>query len=156
MSNKRGQQKISFGMIFSIILIILFISFAAWGVYKLINLKKEVEIEKFPDDLQDDVDELWKGSYGEQTPEPYSLPKEVDMVCFVKPEYGKENLELIERREEGMDKTIRKFEIEHVDIEGTIGEDDRYCIDTVDNKVGLTLIKDQDNPNVIIERSGGE
>jgi len=151
MKQKRGQQKLSFGMIFSIILIVLFISFAVWGVTKLIQTKENVEIEKFPSDLQDDVDEVWKSTYGEQKTS-YTLPKEIDKVCFMKTDFGK-NMKLTEKKD-GLDRTRGEYNIEHIDIDSIVseGEGGEYCIENVDKNIKLTLKKEEGNSQVIIEK----
>ena len=78
----RGQIKLSFGMIFSIILIIVFISFAFFAIQKFLGLGETISVGKFADDFQFDVDKLWKSSQGSQELE-YSLPKGIKQVCFM-------------------------------------------------------------------------
>ena len=86
---KRGQMKISFGMIFSIILIIIFISFAFFAIKKFIGIQDAMKIGQFGDQLQSDIDKLWRGSQGSQEVE-YFIPSKIESVCFVDDEY--ENL----------------------------------------------------------------
>ncbi|GAH39661.1 unnamed protein product, partial [marine sediment metagenome] len=79
---KRGQLKLSFGMIFSIILIIIFIAFAFFAVKKFLNIGTSAQIGKFKNDLQSDIDRIWRGSQGSEEQE-YFLPSKVKYVCFV-------------------------------------------------------------------------
>jgi len=149
MKQKRGQQKLSFGMIFSIILIVLFISFAVWGVTKLINTKEGIEIEKFPSDLQDDVDSIWKSTSGEQKVS-YSLPKEIDKVCFMQTDFDK-NMKLTEKKD-GLDRTRGEYKIEHLDIDSIVREGGEYCIENTDKTIKLTLKKEEGSSQIIIEK----
>ncbi len=77
---KRGQIKLSFGMIFSIILIIIFLIFAFYGIKMILNFQKEANIGKFVNDLQNDVNKMWQNS-GSQI-KTYILPKNIEEVCF--------------------------------------------------------------------------
>jgi len=43
MNEKRGQLKLSFGMIFSIILIIVFLGFAFFGIQKFMDYQKSIQ-----------------------------------------------------------------------------------------------------------------
>ena len=71
---KRGQMKLSFGMIFSIILIIVFISFAFYAIQKILEMQELMKVGKFKDNLEADIDSAWKGSQRSQEVE-YILPK---------------------------------------------------------------------------------
>ena len=65
-SNKRGQMKLSFCMIFSIILILAFLAFTVYAIRKFLGIQTSVQIGKFGDDLQTDVDKMWRGSQGSE------------------------------------------------------------------------------------------
>ena len=87
---KSGQVKLSFGMIFSIILIIIFLVFAFYVIGKFLDMKGSVEAGKFIGSLQTDVDKMWKSSQGSQELE-YSVPSGIEQVCFAdisEPERG--------------------------------------------------------------------
>lgn len=141
----------SFGMIFSIILIILFVSFAVWGITKLLNIQEKVGVEKFPDELQEDINDIWGSSHGEQK-KSYELPKKVGSVCFVDEEYP-ENLFLKEKKEGGIEKEIGRYEIKHLDIEKTTQEKEEICIQN-EGEINLKLIKERNNPNITIVENG--
>jgi len=127
---KRGQMKISFGMIVSVILIIVFISFAFFAIGKFLDLQRSVEVGQFTNNLQFDIDKIWK-SQGAQEVE-YRLPSKIEKVCFVdysslergedisiyddlkKAFYGSENLIFYPVGSgEGLDSTI----IQNIDLE---------------------------------------
>ncbi|MFZ1970906.1 MAG: hypothetical protein WAU65_01870 [Candidatus Nanoarchaeia archaeon] len=82
MRNKRGQIQLSFGMIFSIVLIIVFIGFAFFVIQKFLGLQDSVKISQFSDNLQKDVNVVWNSDQSSQT-KSYSLPSSIKEVCFV-------------------------------------------------------------------------
>ena len=63
---KRGFMEISFGMIFSIILIIVFLAFAFFGIKKLLEVQESAMISQFEKNLQDNIDTMWKGPQGQR------------------------------------------------------------------------------------------
>jgi hypothetical protein len=138
--DKKAQMKISFGMIFSIILIIVFISFAFFGIKKFINLQEEVVLQKFPKDLQDDVDKLWNSNQG-SVELSYSLSKRsVSEVCFENDGY--DNLAI--KNKEG--KTIGRKNIEHLSFEG------RVCFENTEGKISIFLEKNYGESEVKISK----
>jgi len=131
--DKRGQMKLSFGMIFSIFLIIIFIAFAVYAITKFINLQKTIQIESFGNGLQEDVNNMWKSPRGSQ-PETYSLPNKIEAVCFTNNEFNNlmfRSSELIDRKN-----------IIHIDISKITTSEDPYCISNINGKVKLIISKD--------------
>ena len=141
---KKAQMKLSFGMIFSILLIIIFIAFAFYAINKFLNLQKTVEIETFVENLQADVNKIWASSKGSQQ-ESYSVPKRINSICFVKNEFG--NLQFISEKD-----YFLPADIEHLDILKIIGVENQFCIPNVDGKITLTLKKDFGENSVTITR----
>ena len=137
---KRGQMKISFGMIFSIILIIIFVSFAFFAVKKFMGIQDAMKIGQFGDSLQSDVNQLWRGSQGSQEVE-YFLPSKIESVCFVDDEY--ENLVF------HSESFIEGKKIDNIDIE-KITEEGDFCIDVIKGKIKMTIKKDYGEALVII------
>ena len=82
--NKKAQQMMSmpFGMIFSIILIIVFLVVAFMVIRHFLGLQKCSEIALFAKDLQDTVDKVWKSSTSTEN-FAVKLPGSLDEVCFV-------------------------------------------------------------------------
>jgi hypothetical protein len=138
---KRGQMKMSFGMIFSIILIIAFLAFAFYAIRNFLGMQQEVQINQFKENFQDDIDRLWKGTSGSKLVE-YPLPSRIEKVCFYQDELGLHNMLLQE------EKIFTEHNIKHLDIIGTIGEESEVCKDVVDGKISLKLEKDYSNPLV--------
>ena len=152
---KKGDLSISFGMIFSIILIVIFIIFSFWAIQKFLGIQNSAEAGKFTGDLQADVDKIWRGSEGSQMQE-YLLPASVKYVCFA--DYvsnargknliffkdlnqafnGEENLFFYPiGSANGFDSTS----IKHIDIGKTTIEDNPLCFENIKGKVSLTIKK---------------
>ena len=141
---KRGQMKLSFGMIFSIFLIIVFIAFAFYAISKIVNLQKGIQVEQFVDNLQQDVKKVWLSSKSSQE-ETYSLPDNIDSICFRKDEFNN----LIFRSSEFVDsRNIKYLDI----LKITAGGEDPYCINNIDGKIKLSLKKDFGETLVTITR----
>ena len=129
-------MKLSFGMIFSIFLIIVFLAFAFYVIPKFLNLQENITIKKFIDDFQNDVDKMWKSAQGSQEVE-YSLPTEIEEICF-------RNSELY-FKPIGVGGDSDYTEIEHLDVT------DGFCIESVYGKIKMTIKKDFDEVLVRIE-----
>ena len=127
-------MKLSFGMIFSIILIVIFIAFAFWGIKIFLGIQNEMKIGQFAEGLQSDIDKMWKGSQGSQEVE-YLLPSKIESVCFKDDEYD-ENLIF------HSDDFIGGEEIEHINIEKITENENPFCIENVKGKVKMTIKKD--------------
>ena len=159
---KRGtkaQLELSFGMIVSIILIIIFISFSFYAIKKFLSLGDSTVIAKFKENLQNDVNRLWQGSQGVWSPASgYALPKAIEYVCFVdfskdakgnkkdfyiklKQVYfgGSENLVFYPV---GSGEGLDALTITHLDIEKITSVNNPYCIENKNGKVKLTIKKE--------------
>lgn len=135
MNKKEGQSQISFGMIFAIILIVVFIAFAVYGVVKILHGFRIAQVATFKSDFQLDINDMWTSTQGSQKVE-YPLPRSIEQVCF------------INRRDENMYFIPNDFQgeiLEHLNISGTIAASretpKRLCIDTADGKISMTLKK---------------
>lgn len=135
-------MKLSFGMIFSIFLIIIFIVFAVYVIQKFVVLQDSVKTEQFSENLQNDVDKMWRGSQGSQQVS-YSISNKIISVCFVDDEY--ENLIF------NSEKMLGGEMIEHLDIEKTLGGKNSLCMQNTDGKIRMTLKKDYGEALVTIE-----
>jgi type II secretory pathway pseudopilin PulG len=78
---KRGQMQISFGVIFSIIIIIFTIAIAFYVISYFLKLQRCTNLELFYKDLETKVDKAW---YGTESRETYkaAIPSGVDYICF--------------------------------------------------------------------------
>lgn len=160
--NKRGQIKLSFGMIFSIILIIFFIAFAIYGINYFLRMQKTLEIGTFVNEFQEDINDMWKSSKASQEVS-YSLPKEIEMICFINSSdsFRGEYKEIGEDFDRIYYKTknlvfyptgfadLDAVQIEHLDMETILENNNPNCFSN-SPKVEFTLKKDSSNPLVIV------
>jgi len=139
-------MELSFGMLFSIILIIIFIAFAVYGIGKFLNLQKNIQTKTFVNDLNYDIDKLWR-SQGSQ-PVTYTVPVNVERVCFSEDEFEKDiNMEI--RGE----KSIETYDIVHAklsdDFSSGKGGD---CVSVEKGKIALQLEKEYKETLVTIRK----
>ena len=153
---KRGQLKLSFGMIFSIILIIIFISFAFFAINKFLDVQNTIQVVRFADEFQSDIDKIWKGSQGSEEKK-YFLPKKVVYVCFIDYSLDKkgENKNFYEELKQiyyenenmffypiGSAQGLNAKEIKHIDLEKITENENPFCVEKVDGKVRFIIKKD--------------
>ena len=83
MVRKRGQQMMgmSFGMIFAIFMIVIFIVIAFIAINSVLGISCASQIGLFYEDFQDSIDDAWAGQYTEKTFK-VNLCKEIKKVCF--------------------------------------------------------------------------
>jgi len=136
-------MNISFGMIFSIILIIIFLSFGIYAITQFLEMQKDIQIKKFLSDLQSDVDKMWKSPKG-STPIVYILPTEIISVCFKVDDF--QNLEF------NSEKLLGGGNIENIDIANMTSQENPYCIQNIKGKTSLVLKKDYGETLVKITR----
>lgn len=124
-----GQMAMSFGMIFSIILIIIFLVFAFYGIKKFLDLQKEVQVKSFINDLQDDIDKMQKSFEGSQERN-YIVPTKIEKICFVNED---KNLQLLGEKYSDAKK------INGINLEKMLGNKKEYCIQNTDGKIKIQL-----------------
>jgi hypothetical protein len=78
---KRGQLEISFGMIFSIIIIIAVIATSFYVIQYFTKLSKCTTIGLFYEGIQSEVNEAWQGTTS-KTLFSGNVPSSTDYVCF--------------------------------------------------------------------------
>lgn len=148
-SNKRGQMKISFGMIFSIILIIIFIGVAIYGITQFLALKDSAQIGKFKDDLQGEINNIWNSGIGKQTFSG-SLPGKIERVCFAKEEEGfKMNL-----YEDAEGFSSNDFDIDNAEVaeDADTEDDDGLCFPNEGGSISIRLEKGEGD--ALVQLSG--
>jgi len=143
MGDKTGQMKLSFGMIFSIILIVIFIAFAFYAIRIFLGIQDEMKIEQFGNGLQTDVDKMWKSSQGSQEVE-YLLPSKIESVCFSDDEYQN----LIFHSEE----FVGGKKIQHIDIEKITEDENPFCVENIKGKIKMIIKKDYGEALVTITK----
>lgn len=144
MRQKKGEAiSMSFGMIFSIVLIIIFIAFTFYGIMKFLEFQDTVKISKFSSDLQNDIDEMWKSAQGSQKVS-YSLPSKIDAVCFVDDDYQNMLFE--------SENVIPGKKINHLDTAKMTEREEQLCVYNLDGKVSMVIEKEYGDALVTISR----
>ena len=136
-------MKMSFGMIFSIILIIAFLAFAFYAIRSFLGMQQEVQINQFTENFQSDVDKLWKSTSGTKAVD-YALPSKIEEVCFYIDEDNIYNMKLQQ------EKIFIEYKIKNIDILETVGNRNEVCKKLVEGRINFELQKDYDNPLVKI------
>ncbi len=152
---KRGQIELSFGMIFSIILVIAFLGFAFYAIKTFIGFENSAKAGKFFDQIQGDIDRIWKSAQSSEQQD-YIIPSGADFTCFVdfsssakgtnstiyselkKVYSGTENLAFYPINFAG----FGSRELKNLNITKTTAEENPFCIKTNNGKVTLVLKKD--------------
>ncbi len=81
--NKKADINLSFGFIFSVILIGVFIFAAIYGIKFFMNSSKQYQIGSFYGDFQGKIQAVHGGSGSRNSPFKIVLPKEIKAVCFI-------------------------------------------------------------------------
>lgn len=152
--NSKAQMEIGFGVIFSIILIVIFIAFAAYAISKFLEMQNFAKVEKFKSDFQDDIDKMWKSTQGSQEVQ-YYLPKAIKQVCFMQ-----EQKDPMTSKSENMYFVPTGFSpylIQDVDITKTIAPSTTVpktlCINTTsDGTISMTIGKAYNEDQVTITK----
>ncbi len=175
--SRKGAMELSFGMIFSIILIVVFLALAVYAILKILETQRVIKINTSIKDLSDDIDEMHKKSGGNyQIERSYGFPDKIEKVCFIDYEcqttsskgcvrgrgdyeiystlefyYGDgENLYFWpEKSSEGIDSR----RIENINLEETTKVTNPYCIDVIDGKIDLILKRVEGSSLVIIQKN---
>ena len=162
--NKRGQMKMSFGMIFSIILILIFIVFSFSIIKSWLDLGTTTQVESFINTLQKDVNKSWKNTQTSQTIK-YSLPSKIEKVCFV--DYSSPAIGAGRSMQDYIDETYSDVnnlffypkgavegtgnrKIQNINITKITVNSNPFCINNVNGKVLMILQKNYNEVLVTI------
>lgn len=168
MVGKRGQIKLSFGMIFSVIMIVIFLVFSFYGIRTFLGIQESATVGTFLNDFQSDVDELWKSTEGSKEVR-YYLPNKVSHICIVDFEtdakgarqsiygelrfvdFGEENLAFYPLGSTNFDSE----RIENIDLIEITQTENPFCIENKNGVIEMILSKDFGEPLVKIDRQNG-
>jgi|SRR3989344_4212698 len=145
--SKRSEMQLSFGMIFSIILIVAFLAFGFYAIRGFLGVQDAAKIGQFRDKLQDDVNDAWRASQASQELT-YTLPDKVKEICFIDEEQYGQNLVL--KPNEAAD-GVSPILIENINI-SAITRGNEYCVDVVDGKLELMVGKEFGENLVLVTR----
>lgn len=141
--NKKAQMKISFGMIFSIILVIAFLGFGFFAIQKFLSMQENIIMKKFIDNFQEDIGKVADSTQASKKVE-YMVPRDLTSVCF---EYNPYYNVLIYSGEIFEDHTFKK-----INIEKTLGVRDSVCSQAREGKITFYLSKEfSDKPLATIK-----
>jgi len=162
----KAQMQLSFGMIFSIILIVVFIAFAVYAIMKFMNLQEGVQVGQFFNNIQNDVDKMWKAGQG-SSEETYILPSGVEYACLADFNSAKKGDDLIYYDDlkmafyefenlvfyplgsgEGMD----SYNLKHINITGITKTENPLCIPNIKGKIKMTIVMNPGDSLVTITR----
>lgn len=138
----------SFGMIFSIILIIAFIGFAFFAIQKFLGIQKIAQTKQFQDDLQTDVTSAYLAAQSSRTVS-YNLPSSIVQVCFS--DGGNNDLKMYTQN------SVQAANIDHLNLTAMIptGQGE-VCFNTNNNKVTFVLKKNFNENLVTITGQNGQ
>ncbi len=162
----KAQMKLSFGMIFAILLIVFFMGFAFYAIQKFLGMQRTLSVGSFSKDLQDDVNRLWRSSQKAQENKEYALPDKIEKACFLDSssaikgrdwEIGDDLKRLFGGEDNlyfypvGSAEGLDSLTIDHLDLDEMTSRHNPYCINNSGGKVRITIKKDFNNPLVILE-----
>lgn len=154
---KDGQMQITFGMIFSIIIIIATVSIAFYVIWKFVQTEECVSVGFFFDSLDKKVDSAYKATIVKDSFSS-NLPKGITAVCFgelnnaaasnsdlTKLNELKSNYATLNSNanvyfyplEQGCGGEFTYHKVSHVKTEG----DKFFCVDVVNEKITINLEK---------------
>ena len=81
MKGNRGTIELSFGMIFSIIIIIAIVGVATYAIVSFLELGKATELSLFHQKFQETIDGVWGSSITDKVVS-FTLPAGIKFVCF--------------------------------------------------------------------------
>ncbi len=157
MKNKRGQGifGISFGTIFSVILIVFFIVISFIVIKSFLNTQKCAKIGIFIDGFRNDVRDAWN-SQSSSFESSGNLPSNLDYVCFanLSENFNGDNFDIENEIGIYQGQNANLFfypnkntcnmpyhNIEHLDIGKITGLKNPYCIAVDDGKVVIQIEK---------------
>ena len=163
---KKGQLEISFGMIFSIILIIFFLAAAFYGIKTFLSFSDSAKAGQFFTDLQSDVTTIWQSQFSSGQHN-YTVPSGISLVCIadfnstargsnsglfisLKEAYtGTENLFLYPFKNNNFDAK----QINYLNMQAITENENPYCIKTGNGQVSMIISKDYGQNLVTVERT---
>lgn len=143
----------SFGMIFSIILIVVFIASAFYGISKFLDYQKKIQIGQFAIHFQENIDKIWKSSHA-STPKEYFLPTGISHVCFN--DFSKsgsgpnsefyDEFQLVSAGEQNMffypieaAQGLDSIRLKHINVINMTSQENPYCVENTKGKIEFNI-----------------
>ena len=160
---QRGQFRLSFSMIFSIILIVSIIAIASYVTINFLRLGKCTGIGLFYDDLKKEVNKAWQSTIYKDVYSGGKLPSEIEFVCFgdLEKSYSgefEEQFDFLSRyRRQGKDlflyppqkacdSNLAFLKLEHVEM------DEFFCVPVVKGNVKVRMEKGEFDALVMLSK----
>ncbi len=137
---KKAQNKMSFGMIFTVFLIVVFLAVAFFGIRSFLESQNEAKILKFKKNLQDDINGVWNDLGKSSTQKSYMVPNQIVRICINETDSNK-NFYLHYKDKEFPEENNLK----NLNIEKTLNGEQGICFENKDGRIKM-----------IIEKSSGE
>ena len=147
----QGIMGMPFSVIFSIILIAIFLAVAIYAIIHFMGIKKCTEVGLFIDDFEREIDSAWNSQSSSKT-FTSSLPSRIQYICFADLNEDANIAtfrEIHEKLQENSDYSDNMFfypqetdcieskKIKHIDY----GSDNPYCIEVKNGKIEIKLEK---------------
>jgi uncharacterized protein (UPF0333 family) len=156
--NKHAQMELSYGFLFSVILVGIFIFVAGYAIMMFMDINKQVETGIFTKELQNEIDRIWNGAGEDIFINLTIKSSKITHICFFSSNEGKrgnfENINEIYSDLESMplnsennlyfyplkyaDVSARK--INHINMEGF--KSNPYCIKKTKDIFRIKLSKE--------------
>lgn len=123
----------SFGMIFTIFLIVIFIFATFYAINAFLKYQKDVQLNQFFDNFKSETNKMYQSSYGTK-PVTFAFANNVEAICFTKNEEGNMMADL--------KKGYKEKTVENLDMEKILNGKNQVCAKVVSNKITFTFSKE--------------
>ena len=161
---KKGQMKLSFGMIFSVILIVVFLAFGFYAIKTFLGIQNSAMLQKVVDDMQFDIENIWLNDYQSNQSKEYTTPTKITHACFVDFRSGKKGTfasiyDDLDKAYSGDENLVfyplkaassYSVKIKRIDIEETTQENNPFCLENINGKIIPTFVKKFGDPLITI------
>ena len=154
--NKRADLNISFGMIFSIILIIAFVGVAFYAISGFLKTKNCAELGQFKQDLQDAIDGAWNGDESSFIFK-RTIGAEACIINISSSQIGPNKAQYESFRKLGYQGNLffyplsrckgSIFSLNHINLDKITEKENPYCMP---KKVELKIVKNFNDPKVCV------
>lgn len=168
-TNKKaeGPMGMSFGMIFSIILMVFFVIVAFMVIKQFMHTRDCLKVGMFSDDFQTEIDKVWNSQSNSFIFES-QIPSGIEYICFanLSSRFRGENeeignaLEIYELNNgnvflypSGKSCEMPYFNIKHLDIKKIVQTENPYCIKVDDGKASFIIKKEFNQRLVGVSRN---
>lgn len=134
----------SFGMIFSIILIIAFLAFGFYAIKYFLGFQDDLTMKKFQESFQADLTKSWKDEVSTREVI-YPVTSKVDSVCIVDTRTKTHNVEV------SVDGIITELNLKYIDVYNSTKSKPSICTKPINNKVKFVLEKKYGEPLVVVK-----